>query len=407
MSTRIVFALVGSLLLTHVVTAGDWPQILGPNRNGLASDEKFSGTTARSAWKVRCGAGLAGVAVQGNTTVLFHREGGEELLSAYKSDTGEFLWKRGFPTQFQPQIIDDNGPRAVPAIHDGKVIAFGAQGGLYCVDLKNGREYWTRATHKDFKAPEGYFGAGSAPLAVGRLVFVNVGGPQNAGVVAFDLVTGKTVWQATNELASYAAPILLPGKNPQDPQPRLLVITRLNFLGLNPGNGEELFRLPFGSRGPTVNGAMPVMVGDQVLLTASYGIGARLVDINASPAAFTWEVDLLSSQYTTPIVQGTTVYGVDGRQDGGPIALKCFDAATKTVHWTHTLPEYATLIAADGKLLIMQTDGVLRIAALDTTAYQEIAVHTVLNGTTRALPAFANGKLLIRNENTLQAVEVR
>lgn len=407
MLTRLCCGLVASLFSLQLAAAGDWPQILGPNRNGIAADEKFAGTTVRPAWKTRCGAGLAGVAVQGNTTVLFHREGGEELLSAYNTETGEFLWKRGFPTQFQAQIIDDNGPRAVPAIHDGKVLAYGAQGGLYCVDLKNGREYWTRATHKDFKAPEGYFGAGSAPLAVGRLVFVNVGGPQNAGIVAFDLMTGKTIWQATNELASYAAPILLPDKSPQDPQPRLLVITRLNFLGLEPGSGKELFRLPFGSRGPTVNGALPVMVGDQVLLTASYGIGARLVDINATPAAFTWEEDLLSSQYTTPIVQGTTVYGVDGRQDGGPIALKCFDAATKSVHWTHPLPEYATLIAADGKLLIMQTNGLLRIASLDTTAYQEIAVHTVLSGTTRALPALSNGKLVIRNENTLQAVEVR
>lgn len=392
---------------TSTVMAGDWPQILGPNRDGIARDEKFTGKTARSQWKARVGSGLAGVAVQGSTVIVFHREGNDELLTAYKAESGEFLWKRGFPTQFQPQIINDNGPRAVPAIHDGKVIAYGAQGGLYCVDLNTGRELWTRATHKDFKSPEGYFGAGSAPLAVGRLIFVNVGGPQNAGVVAFDLATGRTVWQATNELASYAAPILLPDKSLQDPKPKLLVITRLNFLGLDPGNGQELFRVPFGSRGPTVNGALPVMVGDQVLLTSSYGIGARLVNIESSPAEFVWEDDVLSSQYTTPIVQGTTIYGVDGRQDGGPIALKCFNAVTKAVHWTHTLPEYATLIAADDKLLIMQTDGVLHIAKLSHESYQEIATHQVLTGTTRALPALSNGKLFIRNENTLQAVELK
>lgn len=407
MWTRSTCGLALSLLLAPVVFAGDWPQTLGPHRNGIASDETFTGTAVRPAWKARIGSGLAGVAVQGSTTVLFHREGNEELLTAFKTDSGEFLWKRGFPTQFQPQIINDDGPRAVPTIHEGKVLAYGAQGGLYCVDFKSGRELWARATHKDFKAPEGYFGAGSAPLAVGRLVFVNVGGPQNAGVVAFDLATGKTVWQSTNELASYAAPIFLADKSLQDPKPQLLVITRLNFLGLDPGSGKELFRLPFGSRGPTVNGALPVMVGDQVLLTSSYGIGARLVNLDVSPVTFTWEDDVLSSQYTTPIVQGSTIYGVDGRQDGGPVTLKCFDALTKKVYWTHALPEYATLIAADGKLLIMQTDGTLRIAALEPSAYKELAVHTLLTGTTRALPALSQGKLFIRNENTLQAVELR
>ena len=98
-----------------------------------------------------------------------------------------------------------------------------------------------------------------------------------------------------------------------------------------------------------MNAANPVMIGDDVLLTASYGLGAKLVHLDKDGGRTLWEEDeILSSQYTTPIVDNGEVYGVDGRQDGGPVTLKCFNPETRKVHWTKPLKQYATLIAADG-----------------------------------------------------------
>ena len=260
---------------TAFASAGDWPQILGPQRNGHATGEKLAASWPKdgplSLWEIPCGSGFAGVAVADGVGVLFHRQGDQEVLYAFVADLGKPLWKQSFPTRFQPQIGEGDGPLCVPTIAQGRVIAFGAEGGLHCVDLKTGQPRWSRATHKEFQAPGGYFGAGSAPLVEGNKVIVNVGGAKPSGVVAFNIDTGKTVWQVADDQASYAAPVAAD----VDKQRRLLVITRLNFLGLDPGNGKEAFRVPFGSRGPTVNGASPVLVGDHVLLTASYGIGAR------------------------------------------------------------------------------------------------------------------------------------
>ena len=382
--------------------AGDWPQILGPNRNGIASDErlidKWPGGKPKQLWEARIGSGFAGVAVSGELVILFHREKGNDKLTAFKPETGEPVWNTSYPTTFQAQIVEDNGPRAVPTIYDGAVYAYSAQGGLYRADLKSGKKLWERNTHEDFGANGGYFGAGSSPLVDGKLVFVNVGGDKKkAGVVAFDINSGETVWSAVNDQASYSAPVLAT----IDGTKHLLCITRLNLVSLDPATGEQRFRTPFGARGPTVNGAIPVIKGNHALLTASYGIGAQWLELSAKSVEVLWSNDILSSQYTTPIVDNGVVYGVDGRQDGGPISLKCFDPGIQKMLWSKSLSGYATLIAADGKLLVMQTDGTLKIVRLSKTGYEELGSASLLAGTTRALPALANGRFYVRNENTL------
>lgn len=384
--------------------AGDWPQILGPQRNGIAAKGKIAATKAEQLWSAPCGSGLAGVAVADGAVVLFHRLDDSETLTAFPARTGNTgpLWKAQAPSSYRAQIVDDNGPRAVPTISGGKVYTYGVQGRLSCVNLKTGEIVWQRDTHQDYDAPEGYFGAACSPLVVGNRVIVNVGGRKDGGVVAFDTETGRTLWQTSTELASYSSPVLIERQG----KSIALVITRLNLLGLDPERGTELFRTPFGSRGPTVNGALPVSIGEHVLLTASYGIGAQWLKVGPNQVETVWEDTLLSSQYTTPIVHQGHVYGVDGRQDGGPIALKCFNPSTRRVDWTESLPEYATLIAADDKLLIMQSNGTLRVAALDPKAYRESGTFSLARGTTRALPALADGVLYIRNESRLMAFDL-
>lgn len=389
------------------VLAGDWPQILGPNRNGIANAEqiaeRWDGGKPKQVWDARIGSGFSGVAVAGGTAVLFHREKGYDKLTAFDAASGEGKWSTSFSSTFQPQIVEDNGPRATPTIDQDAVFAYSAQGGLYCVELKTGEKRWERKTHEDFGANGGYFGAGSSPLVVGKRVFVIVGGDKKqAGVVAFDTDSGETVWTAINDQASYSAPILAT----IDGTSHLLCITRLNLVSLDPETGKERFRTPFGQRGPTVNGALPVITGTHALLTASYGIGAQFLELTSKGVDVVWSDEVLSSQYTTPILIDGAVYGIDGRQDGGAVSLKCFDPVSRKEHWSKSGLSYATLIAADGKLLVMQTDGTLKIVRMTKSHYEELASAALLSGTTRALPALSNGRLYVRNERTLACFDV-
>ncbi len=406
----IPFAITASLALCGAATtiAGDWPQILGPQRSGVAEKETLADAWPKAgpklAWEMPVGSGYAGVAVAQGVAVVFHREQDEETVAAFDAATGTRLWSQGYPTTYRPQIEDSDGPRCVPVIHDQTVVTFGAQGILSAWEFKTGKPLWSRKTHADFSPPDAYFGVGSTPLVEGKKVLVNVGGRVKAGIVAFDLATGETLWSSTNDAASYSSPIAVT----RDGVRHALFITRLNFVSLDPANGKERFRAAFGQRGPTVNAANPVMIGDDVLLTASYGIGAKLIRLGQDAAQTQWEeADLLASQYATPIVDNGLVYGVDGRQDGGPVSLKCFDPQSREVRWMKPITQYATLIAADGKLLIQQTDGLLRLAKLSPEKYEELASAPLFKSQTRALPALAGGKYYLRDRTTLKCFELK
>jgi outer membrane protein assembly factor BamB len=335
--------------------------------------------------------------------VLLHRIGDQETVEAFDVATGQTVWKDSYSTSFRAQVGEGSGPLATPTIQDGKVVTYGAQGVLSCHDLASGKSLWRRNTHVDFEAREGYFGAGCSPLIDGQLVIVNVGGfRSNAAVVAFDLATGKTVWQTYNDHASYSSPVLAT----VDGRRHLFVVTRLHCLALDPANGTVLFQFPYGDRGPTVNAANPLVLGDRLFLTASYGIGAVWAKIAPAASEFWRSDDVYSSQYCTPIEHEGLLYGVDGRQDIPSAELKCFDPAAQRVLWSQPGIDYGSVIKADGKLLVVTTSGELLLAALDAKQYRPLARAHVMTGTTRALPALANGRLYLRNENTLKCLQL-
>lgn len=396
------------LAISSSLSAGDWPQILGPHRDGVAEKETLANEWPKSGpkkvWEAPVGSGFAGVAISKNIVVVFHRQQDEEVVTGFNAETGYQLWSEKYPTTFRPQVGEGDGPSSVPVIQGGRVITFGAQGVLSAWELQTGKSLWSRKTHAEFSTPDSYFGAGSTPVVDGKMILANIGGRSKAGIVAFDLATGKTLWSVTDDAASYSSPIVVT----RDGVNHALFITRLHFVSLDPATGKERFRTAFGQRGPTVNAANPVMIGDDVLLTASYGIGAKLVRLGKTSAQTAWEGDeILSSQYTTPIVSNGLVYGIDGRQDGGPVSLKCFDPEKREVLWMKPLTQYATLIAADGKLLIQQTDGLLRLAKLSSESYVELDTASVAKSQARALPALANGLYYLRDKSTLRCFDLR
>jgi len=390
--------------------AGDWPQILGPARTGIAAvderlAERWPAGGPRVVWRRPAGSGFAGVAVVGSRAVLFHRVDDREVVEALDAETGETLWSDGHGTTFRPQVGGGDGPLCVPLVHEGAVVTFGAQGVLSVHDLATGARRWSRPTHREFGAPEGYFGAGSTPVVAAGRVIANIGGArQEAGVVAFDLATGATVWQATSEQASYSAPVSLE----LDGAAHVLMLTRLACVLLDAADGTVRWTFPFGQRGPTVNGATPVVLpGGRLFVTASYGIGGVCAVFDRTMAAPVWQgVEPLASQYCTPIHLDGRFYCIDGRDDLPPAALECVDAATGRVLWTDPSVGYGTLVAADGKLIAVQADGDVLLVRADPTGPDVLARTRPLRGTIRALPALASGRLYIRDDRELVCLDV-
>jgi outer membrane protein assembly factor BamB len=407
---------VGVIVATAAAAAGEWPQILGPARNGAAAgDERLADAWPtdgpRQVWQRDVGAGVAGVAVVGDRGFLFHRLGDREVLEAFDTATGMTIWSDGHATRFVPQVGGGDGPLCVPVVYEGKVVVHGAEGMLACIDAATGRRLWERPTHRDFNAQEGYFGAGSTPLVAGGRVIVNVGGrKEEAGIVAFDLATGETLWAATREAAGYSAPVAVDVAG----VPHALVVTRLSCLLLESATGRVRWTFPFGQRGPTVNAATPVLLAaDRFLVTAAYGIGSVCATFDADGPRPVWQgVESLASQYATPVLVGGRLYATDGRDDVPPADLVCLDPDTGRVLWRESGFGYGTLLIADGRILVVKTDGDLLLvrpdpARLDVIARARPFADDPGGGCqVRALPALAHGTLYLRNDRTLIALDV-
>lgn len=410
MKPRLAWVGVALAMWSTPTFAGEWPQILGPDRNGIAAaDERLAESWPadgpRVVWRREVGSGYAGVAVADNRVLLFHRLGDEEVVEALDADTGRPLWRAAHASTFTPQVGGGNGPLCVPLVYDGRVIVFGARGVLRCLDAATGVERWRRDTHHEFGAQEGYFGAGSTPVVAAGNVIVNVGGSrQGAGVVAFALDTGETAWTATSEPASYSAPVVtLVGGMPQ-----VLMVTRYACLLLDPQTGAIRWQFPFGQRGPTVNAAAPVIApAGRLLVTAAYGIGSVAAAFDASGFTKQWEgTDALATQYCTPIALDGHAYCIDGRDDVPPSSLACVALDSGRVIWREANFGYGTLLAADGKLLAAKTDGELVLMTATPKGITILAHARPLTGTVRALPALASSRLYLRDDTTLVCLDI-
>ncbi|MDG1897376.1 MAG: PQQ-binding-like beta-propeller repeat protein [Fuerstiella sp.] len=397
------------LSFMDVSTGGDWPQILGPNLDGIASEEKLLSTWPadgpREVWKSDVGQGFAGVAVRDGVLVLFHRLGNQEVVEARKAGSGSEIWKSEFPCRYQSGMSSDAGPRCVPLISADNVFVYGVNGLLRCLDRKSGKEVWSVDTWEQFSAPEGYFGAGSSPVLFQDRLIVNVGGRDNAAVVAFSVKDGSVIWQAFNDTASYSSPIVA-GINGQQ---HAIVVTRLNTLSLDPTNGRIRFEFPFGMRGPTVNGATPVVVDDHLFVSSSYRVGSvwAKVEKGGSQPTNSGE-ELLATQYATPIRYDDLLFAVDGRQDTGSATLKCIDPAKQKVLWEEGGFDYGSLIRVNDELLFLTFGGDLVRFRADAAKFQRGQVSNVLDSTPRGyrLPALSNGMLFVRDDETLKCLQV-
>src|SRR6188508_980825 len=203
---RLILSIVAATAAIAVtVSAADWPQYLGPERNGIyrgpAIADTWPATGPKVVWRKTIGQGFAGPAVAGNRVLIFHRVKNEEVLESLDPATGMSQWRYAYPTTYRDDFGFDAGPRAVPVVANGVVYTYGAEGQLHAVDITNGQGLWHVDAMRKYQVPKNFFGAGGSPIVEGNRVIANIGGPE-AGIVAFDAKTGRELWTTTKDGAS-------------------------------------------------------------------------------------------------------------------------------------------------------------------------------------------------------------
>ena len=407
MPRRWLALLVMTLAAAVPALATDWPQFLGPDRNGTYTGrpllETWGPSGPKVVWRKQVGQAFAGPVVVQNRVLLFHRVGNEEVLESLDAKTGASIWRYSYPTNYRDDFGFDEGPRAVPVVADGIVYTFGAQGQLHAVDLAKGTRVWSEDTMKRFNVPKGYFGAAGSPLVEGGRVIANIGGDK-AGVVAFDAKTGKVVWTATDDDASYSSGMAatIAGRR------SAIFLTRDNLIGLDPATGAIQFQRRWRARiAASVNAATPLVVGDSIFVSAQYGPGAGVLRVNGSTLTDVWASDeALSNHYATSVYYDGYLYGYHGRQEFGP-SLRAVEFKTGAVKWSQDQFRAGSITLAGDKLLVMREGGEMILAPASPQAFKPLARAQVLPGVVRPLPALADGFVYVRNENTLVCLDLR
>jgi hypothetical protein len=219
----------------------DWPQFLGPGRDGVyrgpALAESWGAGGPKVVWTKSVGAGFSGPVVAEGRVILFHRLGDREVVESLDARTGAPQWSYGSATSYRDDFGFDEGPRAVPVVASGVVYTFGAEGQLTALSLATGTRLWSEDTMRRFAVAKGFFGAAGSPLVEDGRVIANIGG-KGAGIVAFDAKTGKVLWTATDDAASYSSGVgaTIGGKR------YAIFLTRAGIVGLDPVTGTVQFQ---------------------------------------------------------------------------------------------------------------------------------------------------------------------
>lgn len=408
----------------------DWPRFLGPTGDSRSPERgiltRWGENGPPLVWHREVGTSYGIGSVAAGRYFQFDRHGNRARLTCLNARTGELLWKFEYPTDYEDLVGYNNGPRCSPVVDEGLVYLFGAEGMLHCVRADDGRLVWKVDTARQFGVVPNYFGVGSTPVVEGNLLIVMVGGSpaesQGAGrfdldravgngtaVVAFDKRTGAVKYAVGDELASYAAPQLAT----IDGRRWCFVFARGGLLGLDPLSGKIDFHYPWRSRlRDSVNASTPVVVGNEVFISETYGPGSSLLRVKPGGYEVVWRdppgrTKAMQTHWNTPVYHEGYLYGSSGRHFSDA-ELRCIEWSSGKVIWSQPNLSRASLLYVDGHFVCLGEDGVLRLVKATPERYVEVAKAVVretpegprlLKAPAWAAPILSHGLLYVRGDN--------
>jgi outer membrane protein assembly factor BamB len=383
----------------------DWPGFRGPQRDGhydqtpIATNWPADGL--RPLWKQPIGGGYASFAIAGGRAFTIEQRREQEAVTAYDVQSGRELWASAYPAEFD-ESMGGEGPRATPFFNEGKVYSLGAMGDLLCLDAASGQVVWKLNILADNLATNLYYGMAGSPLVVQNKVIVQAGGLKGRSVAAYDKLTGKPIWRALDDSASYASPVLVQLAG----QAQLLVVTGRRTVGLQVEDGALLWSTPWVVKQKNRDIAQPVILGtNRFLLSAGYGTGSEAVEVSRTSAGFEakplWHNTLMKNKFASSVFWQGYVYGLDEDM------LVCLDAQTGERKWKDGRYGYGQLVLAGGYLIVLGGEGQLALVKASPDHYEEAAHFQAIQGKTWNYPAMSDGKILVRNELQMACFDLR
>jgi outer membrane protein assembly factor BamB len=424
----------------------DWPSFLGPTGDSKSRETGFATPWPKEGLRIvwqrplRESYGIG--AVSRGRYFQFDREGDDARLYALNAKTGEELWQFAYTTDYSDYYGYNGGPRCSPVVDGDLVYIYGPEGMLHCLRVADGSPVWKVDTVKDFGVVQNFFGVGSTPVIEGDLLIAVVGGspPEShrlgpgaldrvggngSGIVAFDKNTGEVKYKITDELAGYAGPKLatINGRR------WCFVFARGGLVGFDPTEGTVDFHYPWRATIlESVNASQPVVVGDEVFISETYGPGSSMLKVRPGECEVVWKDDdrrrekAMQLHWTTAIHHAGYLYGSSGRHEYNA-ELRCIEWKTGKVMWSEPDLTRCSLLYVDGHFICLSEDGVLRLLRATPEKYDLVSEwkpvdktpgpnpfgfgpRQLLNPPAWAAPILSHGLLYVRGDDRVLCLEL-
>jgi outer membrane protein assembly factor BamB len=398
-------AVTGPAAAPQMAPAGtaDFPQFRGPQRDGIVHGVRLARDWAarppREVWRIPVGAGWSGFAVASGIAVTQEQRGKSEQVTAYDLATGGMIWSQADESEFRHAVAGD-GPRATPAIAEGRVFTLGATGVLNGFDLKTGERLWGRNIILDAGAGLPQYGTASSPLVLERMVIVSAGGPGGKSLLAYERDTGELIWSGGDNRAGYSSPVyaLLAGAL------QILIFNDGGLVAHDPMDGRVLWETGWPAETQKVSQPLP-LPRDRVYLSSGYGIGGRLFEVargggGGLTVRTVWESRGLKAKFTNVVHRDGYLYGLD---DG---VLVCLDLENGERRWKGGRYGHGQVLLAGDLLIVQAEDGAVVLVAAEPGRHREHGRLDALQGKTWNHPALAGSYLLVRNDSEAACYEL-
>ena len=407
----------------------DWPQWRGARRDGVWREtgilEKFADETIARRWTVPVGAGYTGPTVAAGRVYLmdYAKDTSTERVLCLDWKTGATLWQVSYGCSYA-DFTYEAGPRAAVTVHDGRAYTLGAAGNLHCLDAATGKILWQRDLRRDYRIRMPKWGIAAHPLIEGDLMITQIGGADDACVIALDRKTGEERWKAFPDEASYSPPIAI------EQAGQRLVVMALGYrlVAFEPATGALRWSHDQTKGSWPISIPAPVVQGELMFFCNAFA-GSYLLRLASDRPAVgvVWERgrrprtdDTLSPVIPDPLVMNGLAIGV--QVDG---ELRCLDLMTGKRHWEtiaampkawHATMHLVRAGETGDRAWIFTEQGHLILARLNAEGYHELTRARLLEPTleqgprgravTWSHPAFAYRHVFARSDRELVCADL-
>ena len=381
----------------------DWPQWLGPHRNGISPETGLFGKVPsfKESWRVHAGQSFSGLSVVGDRLYTMYIHSGEAYAVCLDARNGEVMWRTPTTGNDPSGRRDSRSPRATPTVDGKMVYVFSAHGKLLALDSQFGTQRWSRDIVLEFDSVKSGRNFAASPLVERNLVLIEAGGKNGHSLMAFDKTSGEVAWNTRSDERGYSSPIIATiGQTRQ-----AVFFTGYGLIAVAPQNGRVLWQYPWmTSQHP--NATTPVFIPpNRFFISSSSGMGGTVVEITATDgryeAAEVWRNNNMQNHSATSIYYQGHLYGFDGS------TLKCLDAETGEEKWKTRGYGHGTLIVADGHLVILGERCNLGIAEATPAGFVEKANTLVFRRSRcETVPSLADGRIYLRDDKEIVRINV-